>query len=163
MGQRLQAPRAHESWVTSSASVSTPHCILKGRSTRRKRDIGTTSCLHDRYSTQETDVSQGIPQLEPTIEEASTRCRRCPSREPTCPYKPITTHAPSTYTVPKRTSHQLLTTTQHHRDKVTDKHARACPEWHDDTQKGTPKRGTTRTWARVGNHSLLKLACSPPE
>ncbi|KAG6433475.1 hypothetical protein SASPL_105089 [Salvia splendens] len=44
-------------------------------------------------------VSKGKPEsdeqtLVPTIEEAWRRCRRCPSRDPTCSYTPNTTHTP---------------------------------------------------------------------
>lgn len=57
--------------------------------------LRTTDCLRDRYPTQETDGDRVECQPEPlTIEEASTRRRRCPSRDPTCPCKPTAAHAP---------------------------------------------------------------------
>lgn len=51
-------------------------------------------CLRNGYATQETSIGQAKCEPEPTIEVASMRRRRCPSRDPTCPYKPTTTHAP---------------------------------------------------------------------
>ena len=48
----------------------------------------------DRKSAQETDIGQGVLALEPTTEGACSRRRRCQGRDPTCQYKPNTTHAP---------------------------------------------------------------------
>lgn len=68
------------------------------RRARRKAGmihLRTTDCLRDRYATQETDGGRVECQPEPlTIEEASTGRRRCPSRDPTRPCRPTTTHAP---------------------------------------------------------------------
>ncbi|KAG6414460.1 hypothetical protein SASPL_127185 [Salvia splendens] len=49
-----------------------------------------TSCTVVRTGKPKSDEQTLIP----TIEEAWRRRRRCPSRDPTCPYTPNTTHAP---------------------------------------------------------------------
>ena len=54
------------------------------------------NCLRDGYATQETDVGRVDTRRGPLdTEEAVEARRRCPSRDPTHPRKPTTTHAPS--------------------------------------------------------------------
>ncbi|KAK4386650.1 hypothetical protein Sango_2535600 [Sesamum angolense] len=65
--------------------------------------FGTVECLRNRYAAQETDRGRGGSPLVLTTEAACRGCCRCPSRDPTRPYTPITTHAPITFAMPERT------------------------------------------------------------
>ncbi|KAG8379392.1 hypothetical protein BUALT_Bualt07G0083800 [Buddleja alternifolia] len=83
----------HGTWRTANALRSTPRRDHEGRSTRRKWDVGQPCAPVVGIQHKETDVGRGKQALEPRNEEACMVCHRCPSRDPTCQYRPTTTHA----------------------------------------------------------------------
>ncbi|KAK4411973.1 hypothetical protein Salat_2997800 [Sesamum alatum] len=105
MGQQPEHIRARTGRGTQRVLRGPPRATApRGAAQGGNGTFGTVECLLDRYSAQETDCGQGMRALGPTTEAACRGCRRCPSRDPTRPYTPITTHAPITYAMPKHTS-----------------------------------------------------------
>ncbi|KAK4412054.1 hypothetical protein Salat_2990900 [Sesamum alatum] len=105
MGQQPEHVRARTGRGTQRVLRGPPRATApRGAAQGGNGTFGTVECLLDRYSAQETDCGQGMRALGPTTEAACRGCRRCPSRDPTRPYTPITTHTPITYAMPKHTS-----------------------------------------------------------
>ena len=90
------------------------------------------------------------------------RCRRCPSRDPTCPHTPITTHASSRTQCPKALAvarrSTMLSTAGDRMKTSTPKHAPLDTN-ETETETGQPTDGTPRSsgWQRFGTRN----GCSP--
>ncbi|KAG6382934.1 hypothetical protein SASPL_157332 [Salvia splendens] len=98
-------------WSSEAVSPVPTSCTVPERSSITLRVVNQNAGDGERSATRnmrdwahpmpppQVVVRTGKPKsdeqtLIPTIEEAWRRRRRCPSRDPTCPYTPNTTHAP---------------------------------------------------------------------
>ncbi|KAG6433474.1 hypothetical protein SASPL_105088 [Salvia splendens] len=105
-------------------------------------------------------VSTRKPELEeqtlvPTIEEAWRRCRRCPSRDPTCPYTPNTTHTPPRTLCLRK----YASTSQPMMHGISDSGAQTNDPKHAPldmfpTQHGTNERGVAAANAAIPQRGL---------
>lgn len=91
---RVATEPARSEQLGTREALSGPPRATDGNA-RRKGANGTSEYLLRVCNTRNLRSARGTRGARATNEEASTGGRRCSSRDPTNPYKPIATHAPS--------------------------------------------------------------------